>query len=130
MKTIHVLLILGAVAAWGFNFVTTRVSLEVFTPIQLAFARSVLTLLILLPFWKPFQRISWKLMAAALAIGGVSFPVLYAAVGLTESLTTVSVATQLMPALSAVLAWLFFHEHISTAKSLGCFRDHPDIATL
>lgn len=119
MKAAHILMILGTVAVWGFNFITMRVALEVFSPIQMALVRSALTLLLLWPFWKPLTRIPWKLMAAALAIGGAAFPLLYAAVGLTESLTTVSVATQLMPVLSAVLAWMFFHEHVSTVKWTG-----------
>lgn len=119
MKAAHILLLLCTVAVWGFNFITMRVALEVFSPIQMALVRSALTLVLLLPFWRPLTRVSWKLMAAALAIGGASFPFLYAAVGLTESLTTVSVATQLMPVLSAVLAWLFFHERISAVKWVG-----------
>jgi O-acetylserine/cysteine efflux transporter len=110
---------LCTVAVWGFNFVAMRVVLEVFSPEQMAFARSVLTLVILLPWWKPFERIPWRLMAAALSIGAGSFYLLYQATGITESLTTVAVGTQLMPPLSAILALLFFHERISNRKWLG-----------
>ena len=119
MKPIHIILMLCTVAVWGFNFVATRVALEMFSPEQMAFARSVLTLSILLPWWKPFKRIPWQLMAAALAIGAGSFYLLYQAISITESLTTVAVGTQLMPPLSAILALLFFHEHISPRKWLG-----------
>ncbi len=119
MKPIHILLMLCTVAVWGFNFVAMRVALEVFSPEQMAFARSVLTLAILLPWWKPFKRIPWQLMAAALAIGTASFYLLYQAISITESLTTVAVGTQLMPPLSAILALLFFHERISSRKWLG-----------
>ena len=110
---------LGTVVVWGFNFVAIRVALEVFSPAQMAFARSVLTLAILLPWWQPFRRIPWQLMAAALAIGTLSFYLLYQAISITESLTTVAVATQLMPPLSAILALLFFHERIPSRKWLG-----------
>lgn len=58
-------------------------------------------------------------MAAALAIGTVSFYLLYEAISTTESLTTVAVATQLMPPLSAILALLFFHERIATGQWAG-----------
>jgi len=119
MKPIHIILMLCTVAVWGFNFVATRVALEIFSPEQMAFARSVLTLAILLPWWNPFKRIPWQLMAAALAIGVGSFYLLYQAISITESLTTVAVGTQLMPPLSAILALLFFHEHISLRKWLG-----------
>ena len=119
MKLSHILLMLFVVAVWGFNFVAMRVVLEVFSPEQMAFARSVLTLAILLPWWKPFKRIPWQLMAAALAIGTGSFYLLYQAISMTESLTTVAIGTQLMPPLSAILALLFFHEQISSRKWLG-----------
>lgn len=119
MKPIHIFLMLCTVAVWGFNFVATRVALEIFSPEQLAFARSVLTLAILLPWWKPFNRIPWQLMAASLAIGFGSFFLLYQAISITESLTTVAVGTQLMPPLSALLALLFFQEQISSRKGLG-----------
>ncbi len=119
MKPIHILLMLGTVAVWGFNFVATRVALEMFSPEQMAFARSVLTFVILLPLWKPFKRIPWQLVAAALAIGTGSFYFLYQAISITESLTTVAVGTQLMPPLSAILALLFFHERISSRKWFG-----------
>ena len=107
------------VAVWGFNFVATRIALEVFSPMQMAFARSVLTLVILLPWWKPFIPISRKLLASAMSIGAVSFYLLYAAIGMTDSLTTVAVGTQLLPPLSALLALLFFQERISSRKWLG-----------
>ena len=119
MKPLHLALLLFTVAIWGFNFVVTRVALEVFSAEQLAFARSILTLAILLPWWKPFERIPWRLMAAALAIGTGSFYLLYKAIDITESLTTVAVGTQLMPPLTAILALLFFHERISRNKWLG-----------
>jgi len=110
---------LFTVAVWGFNFVATRIVLEVFSAEQMAFARSILTFAILLPWWQPFKRIPWQLMAAALAIGTGSFYLLYLAISITESLTTVAVGTQLMPPLSAILALLFFHERISGNKWLG-----------
>lgn len=112
-------MMLSIVVVWGFNFVASRMVLEVFSPAQLAFARSVLTLAILLPWWKPLKPIPLKLLAAALSIGALAFYLLYEAIGMTESLTTVAVGTQLMPPLTAILALLFFHEHISMKKWLG-----------
>ena len=119
MRPIHIFLVLCTVVVWGFNFVATRVVLEIFSPVQMPFARSILTLAILLPWWKPFKPIPLKLLAAALSIGAVAFYLLYEAIGMTESLTTVAVGTQLMPPLTAILALLFFRERISTTKWLG-----------
>jgi O-acetylserine/cysteine efflux transporter len=110
---------LCTVALWGFNIVTMRVALEVFTPVQMTFARSAITLLILLPWWKPFRRIPWQLMASALAIGVGSFYLFYEAIRITDSLTTVAVTTQMMPPFSAILAFVIFREPISSRKWLG-----------
>jgi O-acetylserine/cysteine efflux transporter len=110
---------LCTVAVWGFNIVTMRVALEVFTPVQMTFARSAITLLILLPWWKPFRRIPWQLMASALAIGVGSFYLFYEAIRITDSLTTVAVTTQMMPPFSAILAFVIFREPISSRKWLG-----------
>jgi O-acetylserine/cysteine efflux transporter len=79
----------------------------------------VLTLAVLLPFWKPLQGLPLKVALAALAIGTFSFYFLYAAIETTESLTTVAIATQLMPALSAILAMVFYREAILARKWLG-----------
>ena len=119
MKPIHILLVICVVAVWGFNIVATRIALEVFSPMQMAFARSFLTLVILLPWWKPFKPISTKLLAAAMSIGAVAFYLLYAAIGMTESLTTIAVGNQMLPPLSALLALLFYQERISSRKWLG-----------
>jgi O-acetylserine/cysteine efflux transporter len=119
MKPIHILLILGATVIWGFNFVVTRVVLEVFTAQQLAFTRAVITLLILLPWWKPHRGIPARLVFAGLSIGTVSYFLLYEAINTTDSLTTVAVGTQLMPPFSAILALLFFHEKVSARKWIG-----------
>ena len=119
MSPPHILLMLLTAAVWGFNFVATRIALEVFAPEQMAFARAMLTLILLLPWWRPFAGIAWRLLVAALAIGTGSFYILYEAIRITESLTTVAVGTQLMPSLSAMLALLFFRESIATKKWLG-----------
>ena len=119
MKPIHILLVICVVAVWGFNIVATRIALEVFSPMQMAFARSFLTLVILLPWWKPFKPISTKLLAAAMSIGAVAFYLLYAAIDMTESLTTIAVGNQMLPPLSALLALLFYQERISSRKWLG-----------
>jgi O-acetylserine/cysteine efflux transporter len=106
-------------AVWGFNFVATRIALEIFAPEQMAFARALLTLILLLPWWRPLAGISWRLLLAALAIGTGAFYILYEAIRITESLTTVAIGTQLMPTLSAILALLFFRESIAPKKWLG-----------
>ncbi len=119
MKPLHSLLILFTVATWGFSFVVMRVVLEVFSPGQLAVTRSLLSLLVLLPFWKPLRGLPLKLAAAALAIGGLSYLALYSAVSVTDSLTTVAIVTQLMPVLSAVMALALYREPVSARKWLG-----------
>jgi O-acetylserine/cysteine efflux transporter len=119
MKPLHTFLMVITAAAWGLNFVTTRVVLEVFSPEQLAFGRALITLVVLLPWWQPWRRVSASFLAAAFAIGVVSFYVLYVAIGMTESLTSVAIGTQLMVPISAVIAMVMYQELISRRKWVG-----------
>jgi hypothetical protein len=65
MKPLHILLMIITTAAWGLNFIATRVVLDVFSPEQLAFARACISLAVLLPWWQPWRRVSVKFLAAA-----------------------------------------------------------------
>jgi len=119
MKLIHIFLMTCTAAVWGYNFIAIRVALEVFTPGQLAFARAVTMLLILLPWWKPWKPVSLRFLAACLSIGAVAFYLLFTAVGMTDNLTTVAIGTQLMAPIAAIVALLIYHEAISRRKWLG-----------
>jgi O-acetylserine/cysteine efflux transporter len=119
MKLVHICLMVCTAAVWGYNFIAIRVVLEVFTPEQLAFARAMITLFVLLPWWKPWERVSIRFLGACLAIGAVAFYLLFIAVKMTDSLTTVAIGTQLLAPISALVALLFYREAISNRKWFG-----------
>ena len=119
MTSFHIFLMLLTAAAWGFNFVVTRVTLEVFTSGQLALARTVITLVLLLPWWQPWRGVSFRHLVAGLAIGVISFYAIYEAIRMTDSLTTVAIGTQLMAPVSAVIALVFYRERITRRRWLG-----------
>jgi O-acetylserine/cysteine efflux transporter len=119
MKLLHIFLMICTAAAWGYTFTATRVALEVFTPEQMAFARAAVTLIVLLPWWKPTQAVPLKFLAASLAIGAVAYYLFYTAIRMTESLTTVAIVTQLMAPISALVAFVFYREQIGTRKWFG-----------
>ncbi len=119
MKLFHIFLMVCTAAVWGYNFIAIRVVLEVFSPEQLAFARAMITLFVLLPWWKPWERVSIRFLGACLAIGAVAFYLLFIAVQMTDSLTTVAIGTQLLAPISALVALLFYREAISNRKWFG-----------
>jgi O-acetylserine/cysteine efflux transporter len=119
MKPFHIFLILLTTAAWGLNFVSTRIVLEVFSTEQLAFARSAISFLILLPWWQPWRRVSRRFLAAAFAVGVLSFYILYEAIRMTDSLTTVAIGTQLMPPIATIIALVFYQEPVVLKKWVG-----------
>ncbi len=110
---------LFAAAIWGLNFVVTRIALEVFSIEQLSFSRAWMTLILMLPWWKPWIKVSARFLGAALMIGTVSFYCLYAAINMTESLTTVAIGTQLMAPIAAIIALVLYQEQVSNRKWLG-----------
>lgn len=119
MKPVHIFLMLCAAAIWGLNFVVTRIALEVFSTEQMAFARAWMTLIIMLPWWKPWIKVPIRFIAAALMVGTVSFYCLYEAIKMTDSLTTVAIGTQLMAPIAAIIALVLYHEQVSNRKWLG-----------
>jgi len=119
MKLIHIILMICTAAVWGYNFIAIRVVLEVLTAEQLALTRAVVTLIVLLPWWKPWERVSIRFLLACLAIGAVSFYLLFAAVQMTDNLTTVAIGSQLLAPISALVALVFYREAISSRKWLG-----------
>ncbi len=119
MKPLHVFLMIVTAAAWGLNFVATRVVLEAFSPAQLAFGRALITFILLLPFWQPWRRVSVKFLCAACAIGVASYYLIYEAIRITESLTSVAIGTQLMVPVSAVIALVLYQEQITRRKWVG-----------
>ena len=119
MKPLHTFLMVITAAVWGLNFVATRVVLDVFSPQQLAFARALITLVLLLPWWQPWRRVSVKFLAAAFAIGVGSYYLIYEAIRMTESLTSVAIGTQLMVPISAVIALVMYQEQITRRKWAG-----------
>lgn len=119
MKPLHLFLMTITAAAWGLNFVATRVVLDVFSPEQLAFARAAITLILLVPFWQPWRRVSIKFLFAAFAIGVGSYYLIYEAIRMTESLTSVAIGTQLMVPISAVFALVMYQEQITQRKWAG-----------
>jgi O-acetylserine/cysteine efflux transporter len=95
------------------------VVLDVFSPEQLAFARACISLAVLLPWWQPWRRVSVKFLAAAFSIGVVSYYVLYAAIRMTESLTSVAIGTQLLVPISAIIALVMYQEQVTRRKWTG-----------
>jgi O-acetylserine/cysteine efflux transporter len=119
MRPVHIILMTCTTMVWGYSFIAIRVALEVFSAEQLAFARSVIILLVLLPWWKPWQAVPIRFLVACLSIGAVAFYLLFTAVGMTDNLTAVAIGTQLMAPISAIVALLIYHEAISGRKWLG-----------
>jgi O-acetylserine/cysteine efflux transporter len=119
MKLIHIFLMICTATVWGYNFIAIRVVLEVFSPEQLAFTRAMITLIVLLPWWKPWERVSIRFLGACLAIGAIAFYLLFFAVQMTDSLTTVAIGTQLLAPISALVAFMFYREVISKWKWFG-----------
>jgi O-acetylserine/cysteine efflux transporter len=119
MTPLHTFLMIVTAAAWGLNFIATRVVLDVFSPEQLAFARACINLAVLLPWWQPWRPVSVKFLAAAFSIGVVSYYVLYAAIRMTESLTSVAIGTQLLVPISAIIALVMYQEQVTRRRWVG-----------
>lgn len=119
MSPLHILLILGVVAVWGFNFVVIKVGLDGFPPIFLCAARFFLTSIPAIFFIKkpkvPFKQVAMY----GLVMFALQFTLLFTGmyVGIAPGLA--SLLLQVNVFISAILAYFIFHEKWNYGKVVG-----------
>jgi O-acetylserine/cysteine efflux transporter len=107
------------VVCWGLNFVVIKVALRDFTPFQLGAARYVLAALPLVLFIKPPQVPAQWLLIYGLTLGVGQFGFLFVAlrVGMSASLASVLIQTQVF--FTALLGLVWLREPLKSAQWLG-----------
>jgi drug/metabolite transporter (DMT)-like permease len=120
------LLLTLTVLFWSGNFILGRGIRQLIPPIALNFWRWVGALVILLPFslpvvWRQRRLIAqhWKLLVLMSIPAIVIFNAfIYTALQSTTAVNTVLV-NAMIPILIALMAWLFFREHLTWRQSMG-----------
>jgi len=119
---------LFTIVVWGITFISIKVLLVDFTPVEIMFYRSILALLALfiaslprLAPGKPLRwvlRDEWKYMAAGLC--GITLYMLFQNIALTYTLAAnVSVLVSIAPLLTALVSRFFLSEKLKANFFLG-----------
>lgn len=109
---------------WGINFLATKLTLQEFPPMSLAFLRFALAILLLLPFLLAEKKIKIekkdfaKLLGIGVLMSSLNIGLFYMGIERT-TVTTASVLTMVIPILSILGGWIFLKEKIYVANILG-----------
>ncbi len=113
MSVPHLLMILLANSAWGFNFIAGKIGAEVFQPLFFTALRFLFLLLLMLPWLKPAPGYMKPLLRVAFLLGVLHFAMVFTGLNAGGDIASIAITTQLYVPFSAILASVFLREKIS-----------------
>ena len=114
-----------SVLGWANGFVFTRLALEYFQPVSIAFLRYLLGSLVLLAVAiilkiKPPAREDWKWVVLCGMSGFAVYMTIFVLVSVTINASTSSVIISTVPIFTALMAWMFYKEKLKPAQCFAC----------
>lgn len=119
MKPQDTLFAILIAAAWGFNFVASKLAVNEMPPMLANALRFLIVLVVLLPFLKRVPGKMRDLLIAAFTLGVLHFGVLFWGVKLAGGVGSVSIASQLNVPFSTLLAVLILKETVGIWRVAG-----------
>lgn len=119
MSTPHLLLLIFINACWGLNFIAGKIGTETFGPLTFSAIRFAIVLLLLLPFMRIVKGQMLRIVMIGLMLGVIHYPLMFFAMYLTENLSAVAIAAQLVVPFSTILAVVFLHESVGWTRSIA-----------
>lgn len=113
MSVPHLLMILIANSAWGFNFIAGKIGAEVFQPLFFTALRFLFLLLLMLPWLRPAPGYMKPLLRVAFLLGVLHFAMVFIGLNAGGDIASIAITTQLYVPFSAILASVFLREKIS-----------------
>jgi O-acetylserine/cysteine efflux transporter len=119
MKISHLLLLVLANTAWGFNFIAGKIGAELFQPLLFTALRFLFLLLLMLPWLRPAPGYMRPLLKVALLLGVLHFGMVFIGLNAGGNIASIAIATQLYVPFSAILASIWLREKISPLSILS-----------
>ena len=113
MSVPHLLMILIANSAWGFNFIAGKIGAELFQPLFFTALRFLFLLLLMLPWLRPAPGHMKPLLRVAFLLGVLHFSMVFIGLDAGGDIASIAITTQLYVPFSAILASVFLREKIS-----------------
>jgi len=120
----HIFAIIS-VLGWANGFVFTRLALQYFEPVSIAFLRYLLGSLVLLVVAialkiKPPAREDWKWVILCGMSGFAVYMTIFVLVSVTINAATSSVIIATVPIFTALMAWVFYKEKLKPVQCFAC----------
>ena len=119
MSVPHLLMIVLANSAWGFNFIAGKIGAEVFQPLFFTALRFLFLLLLMLPWLKPAPGYMKPLLRVAFLLGVLHFGMIFIGLHAGGDIASIAITTQLYVPFSAIFASVFLREKISLISLLA-----------
>ena len=113
MSVPHLLLIVLANFAWGFNYIAGKIGAGVFQPLLFTAFRFLFLLLLMLPWLKPAPGYMKPLLRVAFLLGVLHFAMIFIGLNAGGNIASIAITTQLYVPFSAIFASVFLREKIS-----------------
>ncbi|MDX9859704.1 MAG: DMT family transporter [Rhodospirillales bacterium] len=118
MKPVHVFMVMAVQTLWGFGFTMAKVGLGPFPPMFLMGMRYGLAALVLVWFFRPPWGMMWKVCAAAVVSGTITYGLVFS--GLRELYASTAIlVVQLQVPFLALLGVVLLKEKLSLRGILG-----------
>lgn len=115
----HLLLLVLINAAWGLNFPAGKIGTEVFGPLLFSTVRFVIVLIVLLPFIRVVPGQMRTIFLLGLVLGACHYTLMFYALHIAGSLSSVAIAVQLTIPFSTILAIIFLKERIAMVRVIA-----------
>ena len=119
MAVKHLALLVLINLCWGFNFIAGKWGTEEFGSLTFSAVRFAIVLVLLFPFlrWVPGQM--GCILLIGFLLGACHYSIMFLAMFMTENISAVAVAAQLVVPFSTILAIMFLGERIGITRTVA-----------
>lgn len=116
MSFLHLALLVFINVLWGFNFLAGKIGTELFGPLLFSTIRFAVVLLLLFPWLRLVNGQMWLVFIIGLCLGAGHYAIMFYALYLGESISSLAIAAQLTVPFSTILAIIFLRERIGFTR--------------
>lgn len=117
----HMMLVLVANLAWGFNFIAGKIGADTFGPLFFTGIRFLLLLILMLPWLRPAKGAMKPLLAVAFLLGALHFTMVFIGLHAGGNIASIAITTQLYVPFSAILAAILLRERMGRVAVFATF---------
>ncbi len=119
LKPHHLALLVFVNACWGLNYIAGKIGTVEFGPLYFSALRFVVVLVLLAPFARWPQAQFKTVISIGLLLGVGHYPLMFSAMYLTDNISAVAIAAQLVVPLSTIIAVLYLKEQVGWTRTLA-----------